>query len=137
MKLKLKLTKNELESLGWMADRFLRTSSPPQPPRREGDTPADFILFDYYKSLESFLFKWMTKIVAGELKPEKNRVTLTVVETHAFYHFFHSLETSGSWLPPYEDALMRKVMEEIGRQHDRELMLRLGRRPNYEVRLIE
>ena len=139
MKLKLSLTKGELESLGCMADRFLRTapSTSPDPSEGGGFAPADFILYDYYVALESFLFKWMAKIVTGAVKQEKNRVTLTQVETHAFYHFFHSLETSGSWLPPYEDALTRKVLEEIGRQHDRGLMLRVGRRPNYEVRLID
>jgi hypothetical protein len=115
MKLKLSLTKGEYGALIGMAQVFVRHHF----------TSDDFTNYSYATALGLFLIKQGQRSLTKWLK-EKNSVTLSDMETLAFYHIMRALSQSDK-LQPYEDALVRNVLEAIGRQHDRERMRWMGR----------
>jgi len=116
MKLKLKLTKGELESLGRMAEAFVRTF------RHE----RDFAVYSYVTALEGFVVKQGFKFVSGGVKQKGNRLTLSDMETLAFHHILRVFGSSGM-LSPYDDGVIRCVLEAIERQYDGEAMRRMAR----------
>jgi hypothetical protein len=115
MKLKLSLTKGEYGVLIEIARVFSRHHL----------MSGDFSVYSYATTLGLFLIKQGQRSLTKWLK-EKNSVTLSDMETLAFYHIMRALSQSDK-LQTYEDAFVRNVLEAIGRQHDRERMRWMGR----------
>jgi hypothetical protein len=114
MKLKLKLTKNELGSLLQIAATFAAHNA---------EKPF-FRLYSYVTCFEGFITKHYPKFRSGTVKEKNNRITLTSLETLAFF------DVCSAWaevnISPFEQVLVRKVLETIAQQMDSEMMRRMA-----------
>ena len=130
MKLKLKLTKNELGSLLQIAKTFVEY-------RRDrvgstfDNTFADvfkdggcFFMYSYLSAFESFLLKYFPKFSRGTVREKRNLLTLSDMESLAFYHICRDLRKSN--ISPYEEMLIDKILGSIAKQVDSEVMLRMS-----------
>jgi len=109
MKLKLNLTKGELEAMVRIAKVFIYHSNSDR--LREAMSIVD--IYSFAEAFRMFCFKVGQRLLTVGLK-ERNKTTLTDMETLAFYHA--CMEWSAGDGTPYEAALSWKILEEIDRK---------------------
>ena len=114
MKLKLSLTKNELETLIKISAFFIKNH----------DGLDSLFMHSFIVAFERFAFKQAQKFIGGTVKEKNNRITLSDMETLAFSQVCKALSAGN--VSPYEMALSEKVSEAVAQQMNREVMLRMA-----------
>jgi len=113
MKLKLKVTKSELEALIKIAGVFVKFHA---------INPGSVMTHSYVAAFENFLIRQLKHL--SPLSKKERTITMTDMETLAFFNFCEELMKGD--ISPFEYAVSIKIVGAAALQMDNEVTLRMS-----------